>query len=288
MRIGFLGPAGTFSEQALLSEPSVPRDAELVPLATVHQVVVAVADGDVDRALAPIENSLEGSVNEAVDALVHDAHGVRIVGERVLPVRYCLLARPGVALQDVRVVLSHPQGLAQCAAWLRERLPAAEVRARPSTAEAVREVAATDDVWAALGTPLAGELYGAVTIAEDLGDEPANATRFVWLAREGDTLGEGEGSEDWKSSVVFSGDGDGSPGWLVRCLSEFAFRGVNLTRIESRPARRRLGHYVFLLDLAGRADQPGPAADAVAGLSAHCEELRLLGSYPRAAGAPKP
>ena len=288
MRIGFLGPAGTFSEQALLSEPSVPRDAELVPLATVHQVVVAVADGDVDRALAPIENSLEGSVNEAVDALVHDAHGVRIVGERVLPVRYCLLARPGVALQDVRVVLSHPQGLAQCAAWLRERLPAAEVRARTSTAEAVREVAATDDVWAALGTPLAGELYGAVTIAEDLGDEPANATRFVWLAREGDTLGEGEGSEDWKSSVVFSGDGDGSPGWLVRCLSEFAFRGVNLTRIESRPARRRLGHYVFLLDLAGRADQPGPAADAVAGLSAHCEELRVLGSYPRAAGVPIP
>ena len=286
MRIGFLGPAGTFSEQALLSEPSVPRDAELVPLATVHQVVVAVADGDVDRALAPIENSLEGSVNEAVDALVHDAHGVRIVGERVLPVRYCLLARPGMALQDVRVVLSHPQGLAQCAAWLRETLPAAEVRARTSTAEAVREVAATDDVWAALGTPLAGELYGAVTIAEDLGDERANATRFVWLAREGDTLG--DGGADWKTSVVFSGDGDGSPGWLVRCLSEFAFRGVNLTRIESRPARRRLGHYVFLLDLAGRADQPGPAADAVAGLSAHCEELRVLGSYPRAAGVPIP
>jgi prephenate dehydratase len=152
----------------------------------------------------------------------------------------------------------------------------------------VREVAATDDVWAALGTPLAGELYGAVTIAEDLGDEPANATRFVWLAREGDTLGDGEGNADWKSSVVFSGDGDGSPGWLVRCLSEFAFRGVNLTRIESRPARRRLGHYVFLLDLTGRADQPGAAADAVAGLSAHCEELRVLGSYPRAAGVPIP
>ncbi len=288
MRIGFLGPAGTFSEQALLSDPSVPPEAELVPLATVHQVVVAVADGAVDRALAPIENSLEGSVNEAVDALVHDAHAVRIVGERVLPVRYSLLARPGVALQDVRVVLSHPQGLAQCAAWLREMLPAAEVRARTSTAEAVREVAATDDVWAALGTPLAGELYGAVTIAEDLGDEPANATRFVWLAREGDDLAGGSGSDDWKSSVVFSGDGDGSPGWLVRCLSEFAFRGVNLTRIESRPARRRLGHYVFLLDLAGRADQPGSAADAIAGLSAHCEELRVLGSYPRAAGVPIP
>jgi prephenate dehydratase len=288
MRIGFLGPAGTFSEQALLSEPSVPPDAELVPLATVHQVVVAVAGGDVDRALAPIENSLEGSVNEAVDALVHDAHGVQIVGERVLPVRYCLLARPGMALQDVRVVLSHPQGLAQCAAWLRENVPAAEVRPRTSTAEAVREMAATDDAWAALGTPLAGELYGAVTIAEDLGDEPANATRFVWLAREGDGPGDRAEGGDWKSSVVFSGDGDGSPGWLVRCLSEFAFRGVNLTRIESRPARRRLGHYVFLLDFAGRADQAGPAADAIAGLSAHCEELRVLGSYPRAAGAPTP
>ena len=121
-----------------------------------------------------------------------------------------------------------------------------------------------------------------------LGDEPANATRFVWLAREGDSLDDGAANDDWKSSVVFSGDGDGSPGWLVRCLSEFAFRGVNLTRIESRPARRRLGHYVFLLDLAGRADQPGPAADAIAGLSAHCEELRVLGSYPRAAGAPRP
>lgn len=288
MRIGFLGPAGTFSEQALLSEPAVPADAELVPLATVHQVVVAVADGTVDRALAPIENSLEGSVNEAVDALVHDARGVRIVGERVLPVRYSLLARPGMALQDVRVVLSHPQGLAQCAGWLRDTLPAAEVRARTSTAEAVREVAQTDDAWAALGTPLAGELYGAVTIAEDLGDEPANATRFVWLAREDDTGADAAagGGDDWKSSLVFSGDGDGSPGWLVRCLSEFAFRGVNLTRIESRPARLRLGHYVFLLDLEGRADQPGAAAEAVTALSQHCEELRVLGSYPRAAGAP--
>ena len=242
MRIGYLGPAGTFSEQALRSEPGVPADADLVPLSTVHQVVLAVADGEVDRSLAPIENSLEGSVNEAVDALVHDAPGVRIVGERVLKVRYSLLARPGTAIQDVRVVLSHPQGLAQCARWLREHLPAAEARARPSTAEAVREVTAgDDDAVAALGTALSGELYGAVTLADDLGDAPANATRFVWLAPAGEALGDESADGDgWKSSVVFSGDGDGDPGWLVRCLSEFAFRGVNLTRIESRPARLRL------------------------------------------------
>ena len=282
MRVGYLGPAGTFSEEALRTDPRLPAGAELVPLPTVHRVVTAVADGEVERALAPIENSLEGSVNEAVDALVHDAPGVRIVGERVLSVRYSLLARAGSRLQDVRVVLSHPQALAQCGGWLRDTLPAAEVQARTSTAEAVREVAGgDDDAVAALGTPLAGELYRAVVLAEGLGDE-ANATRFVWLARTGDGTADEADHGPWKSSLVFSGDGDGAPGWLVRCLSEFATRDVNLTRIESRPSRRRLGHYVFLLDLDGRADVPGPAADALAALRPLCEDLRLIGSYPRA------
>jgi prephenate dehydratase len=287
MRVGFLGPEGTFSEEALRTDPRLPAGAELVPLPTVHRVVVAVAEGEVDRALAPIENSLEGSVNEAIDALVHDAPQVRIVGERILQVRYSLLARPGTRLQDVRVVLSHPQALAQCARWVRDRLPAAEVRARTSTAEAVREVATgEDDAVAALGTPSAGEIYGAVVLAQDLGDE-ANATRFVWLAPAG-AADEGlDGDGPWKSSLVFSGDGDGAPGWLVRCLSEFAARDVNLTRIESRPSRRRLGHYVFVLDLDGRADVPGPAAEAMAALRPLCEDLRLIGSYPRAADAPK-
>ena len=285
MRVGYLGPAGTFSEEALRTDSRLPPDAELVPLPTVHRVVVAVATGEVDRALAPIENSLEGSVNEAVDALVHDAPGVRIVGERVLSVRYSLLARPGAALQDVRTVLSHPQSLAQCAGWLRETLPAADVQARTSTAEAVREAATgDDDAVAALGTPVAGELYGAVVLAAGLGDA-SNVTRFVWLARD-DAVPEAADAAGWKSSLVFSGDGDGAPGWLVRCLSEFAARDVNLTRIESRPSRRRLGHYVFLLDLDGRADVPGPAADALAALRPLCEDLRLIGSYPRAADAP--
>ncbi len=173
-------------------------------------------------------------------------------------VRYSLLARPGAALQDVRTVLSHPQALAQCAGWLRETLPAADVQPRTSTAEAVREAATgDDDAVAALGTPVAGELYGAVVLAGDVGDD-ANVTRFVWLAR-ADAPVEAADAAGWKSSLVFSGDGDGAPGWLVRCLSEFAAREVNLTRIESRPSRRRLGHYVFLLDLDGRADIPGRA-----------------------------
>ena len=288
MRVGYLGPAGTFSEEALRTDPRLPAGAELVPLPTVHRVVVAVSRGDADLALAPIENSLEGSVNEAVDALVHDAPDVRIVGERVLSVRYSLLARPGAALQDVRTVLSHPQALAQCAQWLRDTLPAAEVQPRTSTAEAVREAATgEDDAVAALGTPVAGELYGAVVLASDLGDA-ANATRFVWLAPADAAIATPADTPAWKSSLVFSGDGDGAPGWLVRCLSEFASRDVNLTRIESRPSRRRLGHYVFLLDLDGRADVPGPAADALAALRPLCEDLRLIGSYPRASDAPTP
>lgn len=289
MRLGYLGPEGTFSEEALrasIALAGVGGDApgaELVALPTVHAVVLAVATGDVDRALAPIENSLEGSVNEAVDALVHDAPGVRIVGETVLPVRYVLVARDDLALEDVTAVCSHPQSLAQCARFLREAMPTAQVRAATSTAEAVRTVAASSEPWAALGTRLAAGLYGLRILREDVQDEAGNVTRFVWLARaESAAAGRGEEAQRWKSSVAFLGEGDGQPGWLVRCLSEFAFRGVNLTRIESRPAKRRLGHYVFLVDLEGRADAPGPCAEAVQALAAHCEDVRLLGTYPAA------
>ncbi|HEY5142274.1 MAG TPA: prephenate dehydratase [Solirubrobacteraceae bacterium] len=290
MRLGYLGPEGTFSEEALrrsLALSGVPEgEAELVPLPTVRAVVVAVANGDVDRAVAPIENSLEGSVNEAVDALVHDAPGVRIVGETVLPVRYVLAARDERPLDELTAVYSHPQSLAQCARFLRENLPGAEVRATRSTAEAVRTVAASDEPAAALSMRFAAELYGLCVLRSDAQDDDGNVTRFVWLAGSADPGARAEEPSDpaaaWKSSVAFLGDGDGDPGWLVRCLSEFAFRGVNLTRIESRPAKRRLGHYVFLVDLDGRADAAGAAADAIDALAKHCEDVRLLGTYPAA------
>ena len=290
MRLGYLGPEGTFSEEALrrsLALAGVAEgEAQLVPLPTVHAVVVAVAGGEVDRALAPIENSLAGSVSEAVDALVHDAPGVRIVGETVLPVQYVLAAREERPLGEFTAVYSHPQPLAQCARFLREELPRAEVRAMRSTAEAVRTVAASDEPAAALGTRFAAELYGLRILRSEVEDDAGNVTRFVWLAGPGDPLARAEEPSDpaapWKSSVAFLGDGDGDPGWLVRCLSEFAFRGVNLTRIESRPAKRRLGHYVFLVDLDGRADAAGPAADAIDALAKHCEDVRLLGTYPAA------
>ena len=281
MRIAFLGPDGTFSAQAAAERRSRSDDDVLVPQATMHDAVMAVQDDLVDLAVVPIENSIEGSVNESLDTLLHQTTDVRIIGESVLPVTYCLIVRPGARLSDVQVVLSHPQALSQCARTLRDCVPGAVLRPGPSTAEAVREVCQSSAPWAALGTPQAAGLYGGEILRSGLADDPLNTTRFVTLERAGMRITADAGP--WKSTIVFAGTGDGTAGWLVRCLSEFSSRDVNLTRIESRPARGKLGHYVFLVDIAGQADQPGAAADAVAALAAHCTEVRVLGAYPAAA-----
>jgi prephenate dehydratase len=280
MRLGYLGPPGTFSEEALRAQPFA-SDAELVPFASIHETVMAVDGGGVDRALVPIENALEGGVPATLDALAVDASDVAIVGEAVLAIRNCLVARDDLGLDAITVVVSHPQPLAQCARFLRSKLPQAEVRGAPSTAEAVRTIAASAEPWAALGPRSAAERYDCRVLREGVDDDPDNATRFVWLGRAGaEPVGAGDAA-GWKTSVVFAGAGDLQPGWLVRCLSEFAFRGVNLTKIESRPRRGRLGHYLFHIDMDGRADEK-TVADALQALHAHCEVVRLLGSYPAA------
>jgi prephenate dehydratase len=275
MRLGYLGPEGTFSEEAVRSAPEA-ATAEFVALPTVRDTIMAVDDGTVERAVVPIENALEGAVAVTFDTLADDDSDVLIVGEVVIAVSPCLIARDAVAFDAIERVLSHPQAIAQCARFLRERLPQAHVAAASSTAEAVRIVATADQPWAALGTRRAAELYGARVIAEAVEDEPGNATRFVWLARE---AGPRDPSRPSKTSLTFWGAGDTSPGWLVRCLSEFAFRGVNLTKIESRPLRVQLGHYRFFVDCEGDTRE-GIAAEAVEGLRKHCEQVRILGSYP--------
>ena len=270
-RAAYLGPPGTFSEEALLATGG---ELEGVPVETVLDVVLAVQEGRAERGIVPIESAAEGSVDATLDAIVRDAPDVAIVGEVVLPVRHALVAAPGVALDGVRAVVSHPQALAQCARFLRRELPGARVVAATSTAEAVRLVAGSGDGSAAIGTLRAAELYGAAVLREGVEDHAGNATRFVWLARDA-------GAPDpaaTRTSLVFAGAGAGEPGWLVRCLSEFAFRGVNLTRIESRPRRDALGSYVFFADLdGGLADER--VAGAVEGLRAHCDFVRVLGSY---------
>ncbi len=276
MRVAFLGPEGTNSHEALQATALGSR-AELVGLGSNHDVVLAVQDGRVERALAPLENSVEGGVNATLDALTLAAPDVIIVGEVVHAVHHCLVAAPGAQLSALHTVLSHAQGLAQCAGALRRLVPGARPEAVASTALAV-ERAARESGVAAIGTRTAAARYRAEVLASDIEDQADNATRFVWLARAG-TAPDGPPT---KSSIVFHGAGDASPGWLVRCLSEFAFRGVNLTRIESRPLRSVLGHYLFHVDLDGAPGQP--AVDgAIHALRAHCEAVRLLGAYQAAA-----
>ncbi len=278
MRVAYLGPDGTVSHEALMAVPGA--DAfELVPEPTLHDAIVAVHDGTVDRALVPIENALEGAVNPTLDAIAFETDDVVIVGELRHPVHLCLLAGRPLAIEAIETVVSHPQASAQCARFLRTELPDARVVAAPSTADAVRQAtAARDHGTAALGTRHAARLYGATVLALDVEDDDGNETRFVWIARAGT---EPDGGERFKTALVFWGAGSAGPGWLVRCLLEFATRGVNLTRIESRPRREGLGEYMFFLDVDGGLEQP-PVAGAVEGLRAHADVVRVLGSFPAA------
>jgi prephenate dehydratase len=275
MRVAYLGPAGTHSEEALRA--SAPDGAEAIPYPTIYDAVMAVEEGTVDRAVVPIENALEGSVAVTLDTLTLEAGRVRIEAEVVQPIHHCVLAREEISLSRVERVVSHPQATAQCARFLREHLPNAEHVSAPSTADAVITVCGSADASVALGSSLAAELYGCYIVATNVEDHPDNVTRFVWLALEDQVGGPGD---DAKTSIVFWGGGDESPGWLVDVLREFAGRGVNLTRIESRPRRTGLGHYFFFVDLEGAAGA-GLVDEALEAVRGHVEELRVLGSYGR-------
>lgn len=275
MKIAYLGPAGTFTEDAL-GEALPEGGYEPLRLPTIHDAILAVERGEAGRALVPIENSLEGSVRPTLDALAFEASAVTIVGEHDYRVRVHLIAREGVRAEDVEAVLSHPQPLAQCQRFLRENLPEVELRSVSSTAAAVRMVSESSRPWAALGARAAASLYGCELLREGVEDSDDNVTRFVWIAP-GEAAPEGEGP--WKTSLVFSELGADHPGALVSALSEFSDRGINLSRIESRPMRQGLGRYMFFCDLEGKADAE-PVAEAIAQLRTKAESVRILGSYP--------
>ena len=274
MRVGYLGPSGTFAEEALRASAPAGAALEEAAFPTVWETVMAVQERAVDQAVVPIENSLEGSVTTTLDALAGEASDVRIVAEVVRPIQHCLIARPGVALGDVTRVVSHPQALAQCGRFLRERLPDAGTEVSGSTAKAVRLAVGSSEALAAIGTRLAANLYGGAVLASGIEDRDDNLTRFVWLAPSGTPAH----AAPTKTSIVFWGFNDESPGALVDVLREFADRGVNLTKIESRPRRVQLGHYMFFADLDGGEDDE-PVRDALAGLALRVQTLRVLGSY---------
>jgi prephenate dehydratase len=276
MKIAYLGPAGTFTEDAL-GEAGAPPDFEPLRTATVHDAILAVEQGEADRALVPFENSIEGSIRGSLDAIAFEAQAVTIIGEHDYRVRVHLLAREGVEVDQVDAVLSHAQPLAQCARFLRERFPEVELRSVSSTAAAVRMVSQSERPWAALGARAAAELYGCRVLMEGVEDQSDNITRFVWLAPAGTEPLHGEGL--WKTSLVFSELGQDHPGALVDALGVFSSRGINLTRIESRPMRQGLGRYMFFCDLEGAVSDP-TVEEAIAALREKAESVRILGTYP--------
>jgi prephenate dehydratase len=276
MRVSFLGPAGTFTEDALGEALSAGEEIEAMRTPTVHDAILAVERGEAERALVPFENSIEGSVRSTLDTLAFDTEAVTIVGEYDFSVHAHLIAREGVDLGQVSAILSHPQPLAQCAGFLRENLPGVERRSVSSTAEAVRMVGESVRPWAAIGARAAANLYGCTVLREGIEDESDNVTRFVWIAP-AETKPKGDGP--WRTSLVFSELGADHPGALVDALQEFSSRGINLSRIESRPLRQGLGRYMFFCDLEGSTSDPA-ISEALASLRSKAESVRILGSYP--------
>jgi prephenate dehydratase len=278
VRIAYLGPAGTFTEDALREAVERGIEFERLRTPTIREAILAVERGEAERALVPFENSIEGSVRSTLDTLAFDAEKVTIVGEHDYAVRAMLLGREALELGEITAVLSHPQPLAQCARFLRESLPDAELRAVSSTAEAVRLVSESEEPWASIGAHSAAELYGCLILREGVEDEANNVTRFVWIAPAGTKPVDGGA---WKTSLVFSELGEDHPGALVNALREFSSREVNLSRIESRPLRLGLGRYMFFCDLEG-AETDESVAGAIGALRTKADSVRILGSYPTA------
>jgi prephenate dehydratase len=275
-RYAYLGPEGTFAEAALRTVPAAAK-GDLQPQVSVGAALEAVRRGEADHALVPIENSVEGSVSTTLDELAV-GEPLMVTREVLLPVTFALMARPGTALTSVRRVATHPHAAAQCRRWLATVLPDATVVPALSTAAAAASIAdgsASHD--AAIAAPIAAEHYRLEVLASDVEDNPDAVTRFVMVSRPGEPpLPTGH---DKTSLVAFISDDH--PGALLEVLTELSVRGVNLTRIESRPTGEAMGRYCFSIDCEGHVDD-ARLGEALSGLRRVCPDVRFLGSYPRA------
>ena len=271
--VAYLGPAATFTEEALLTQPDLGHIA-LVPLVTITAVLDAVASGEVDCGFVPIENGIEGTVSATVDGLIHDVD-LRVQREVVMDIHLHLMARPGTTSADVRHVSSYPHALGQCQRFLARALPGAEQRAANSTADAARVLGESGGHdGAAIAPRLAAERYGLEILAEDVEDHPENQTRFVLLARHRVPRPTGHD----KTSIVCFQRAD-HPGSLHGILGQFAARNINLTKLESRPTKQALGDYCFVIDLNGHVGDE-VVADCLRDLHASLAGVKFLGSYP--------
>ena len=275
LRIAYLGPAGTFTEMAAGLLPHADK-ATLIPVASVTDAIDAVLDGSADRAVVPIENSIEGGVSATSDALANTP-GVQIYGEYLVPVRFDLMALAGTKLEDIGDVLTHPVAYAQSRKWLEKNTISHSHIPAASTAAAAKALANGASASAVVAATAAAKLYGLEIIASDIGENKEAQTRFIELGRSGKPAAK-TGSDKTSVGVELPGD---KPGGLLEMLEQFAARGVNLSRIESRPIGDRFGRYRFNIDAQGHIEDEA-IAEALMGLHRFSPKVIFLGSYPRA------
>ena len=271
--IAYLGPAGTFSEEAALARAGGDTATALLPLASIPAVVTAIETAAASVGVLPIENLLEGSVNYTLDLLIHET-SLQIVGEIVIPIRQYLVARQGVRLSDVRVLYAHPQSLGQCRKFVERCLPGVATVASLSNSAAPAEALADERPAAAISTLRAAELTGASILAREIADSLGNVTRFIVLAQ-----ADAPPSGDDKTSFCFAFSEDRA-GTLVGALHELAEERINMTKLESRPAKAVLGQYIFLVDINGHREE-AHVARALARIRAKTGLFKVFGSYPR-------
>jgi prephenate dehydratase len=269
--IAYLGPAGTFSEEAAIAYAG--GEASYLPLASIPAVVTAIETGAAGVGVLPIENLLEGSVNFTLDMLIHET-ALQITGEIVIPIRQYLVVRQGVRLPDVKVLYAHPQSLGQCRKFIERCLPGVATVASLSNSAAPAEALADERPCAAISTLRAAELTGATILASDIADSTGNVTRFIGLARR-----DSPPSGDDKTSFCFAFTEDRA-GTLVDALTELAAEQINMTKLESRPSRAVLGKYIFLVDVNGHRSDPH-VARALERIAAKSGMFKVFGSYAR-------
>ena len=276
VKIAYLGPQGTFTEEALnkyIGDIKSEDEIEKVPCATMQEVIKSVDRGETVEGIVPIENSLEGSVNITLDFLTFESEA-KIVREITIPIRHSLIGKENMAVSKIKKIISHPHATAQCKNFISTHLKGVEIIAANSTAEAIKMLQETDNSIAAIGTEIAAKIYGLKIIEKDIEDNKENKTRFIFL---GNNIQEKTGKD--KTSIVCFLEED-KPGSLFTILKEFAERNINLTRLESRPAKKELGDYVFLIDIDGHIHDK-EIFDVLETLRKTVYLVKILGSYPR-------
>ena len=271
-KIAFLGPEGTFTEEALTKYRKGLKEYEKMPVSTIQDVIKSVDRGEAFQGVVPIENSIEGSVNITQDILTFESDA-KIIGEITIPIKHHLIGKKGTKIKNIKKILSHPHATAQCRIFLASRCSDCEIIAANSTAEAVKKLLNSENDTAAIGTKIAAGIYNLEILFSDIEDNKQNKTRFVII---GTIIPPKTGND--KTSIVCFLKKD-KPGSLFNILKEFADRNINLTRLESRPAKKDLGDYVFMIDMEGHIHDK-TIYEAIESLRNKVYLVKILGSYP--------